>query len=76
MDDMLNVGRKAAFVMRKSKSASSGGNNEDEEEEIEESNTSTLLTIDEEWEDWYPQEWIPIFEFQPSIFDHIHRIHV
>jgi hypothetical protein len=55
-DDILNEVRKAAFALRKNKS----NNIEEEEEEnsnMENNNNNTLM-ISEEWESWYPQEWL------------------
>ena len=43
--------------MKKSKSAA-GAADEDEEEEAEEAADGTLPVLTEEWEQWFPQEWI------------------
>ncbi len=50
---MLNEVRKEAFSMRKTKTINSV--DDEEEEENEETASSSLV---EEWEMWYPQEWI------------------
>jgi hypothetical protein len=52
---MLDEVRKAAFLLHKSKSKTE---NVDNEEEDEEHDGSTLPVVREEWEMWYPQEWI------------------
>jgi hypothetical protein len=54
-EDMLDEVRKAAFGMRKTKAKDSTAEQEEEEEDIDESNA---LVITEQWETWYPQEWI------------------
>ena len=51
--------RKEAFNARKSR-ATSTEENEDEEDADEPSSISegTLPALVEEWESWYPQEWV------------------
>jgi hypothetical protein len=50
--DMLNEVRKAAFALRKSKAKL------DEEDEQDEQVPATSISVAEQWETWYPQEWI------------------
>lgn len=50
--DMLNEVRKAAFAQRKSRAKI------DEEDDHEEQNSAFLPAVSEDWENWYPQEWI------------------
>jgi hypothetical protein len=56
-DDILHEIRKEAFNLRRAKSAG-GAADEDEEEEAEEVAEGTLPVLTEEWEQWFPQEWI------------------
>jgi hypothetical protein len=57
---MLNEVRKAAFSLRKNKSKDTTENNEEEEEDNNnvENNNNMAIMISEEWESWYPQEWL------------------
>jgi hypothetical protein len=50
---MLNEVRKEAFSMRKTRTINSV--DDEEEEDNEETSSNSLV---EEWETWYPQEWI------------------
>ena len=52
---MLEEVRKAAFGLRKNKAKDTSVDPEEEEEELDENN---LPVLSEEWETWYPQEWI------------------
>ena len=55
---MLNEVRKAAFGLRKYKSKEPCENNDEEDDKTVEQKNTTLPLISEEWESWYPQEWL------------------
>jgi hypothetical protein len=54
-EDMLDEVRKAAYLLHKSKSKQEAGEQEEEDDDNE---GNSLPVVREDWEIWYPQEWI------------------
>lgn len=59
-EDVLAEVRKEAFNAKKSRSTAGGGDGDEEEEaeELSALSEGTCPVLTEDWEEWYPQEWI------------------